>query len=207
MEKYPKYVEKYPIEKLKLNDWNPNELDGEMMKKLVRSIKERKFIVPIVANKEGIIVDGEHRYLASKECGLKEVSVILVDMEADDMKLSTLGLNNIRGCDSPIKLAKLLQDLNQRHTLSEISEKIGYGAEELKDKLELLKIPEDMLEKLKEDARKMEAEMPSVMHFAVSKEQEKVILEALESVKGNNNGERLYQICSAYLKQKVKNEK
>lgn len=203
MEEYPKYVEKYPLEKLKLNDWNPNEVDADMMNKLVRSIKERKFIVPIVANVEGIIIDGEHRYLASEECGLKEVPVILVDMTGDEMKLSTLGLNNIRGCDSPIKLAKLLQDLNERHSLAEISEMAGYSSEALKDKLELLKIPEDMLQKLKEEAKKVEEELPAVLHFSVSKEQEKLITEVLEKEAGKSNGEKLYALC---LKQKPKNE-
>lgn len=206
MSEFPRYAENYPIDKLSINDWNPNEMDSEMMGKLIKSIKERKFIVPIVANEDGIIVDGEHRYLASKECGLKEVPVIIVDMEADDMKIATLGLNNIKGCDSPIKLAKLLQDLNERHSLAEISERTGYGNETLKDKLELLKIPEDMLQKLKENARKQGEEMPSVLHFQVSKEQEKIIIEALEKEKGRSNGEKLYALCFAYLKQKPKDD-
>lgn len=212
MEEYPKYVGNYPIEKLKINDWNPNEMDKWKMKRLKQSILDRKFIVPIVANTEGKISDGEHRYIATLELNkeghnIKTVPVMVVDMDEDEMKMSTLGLNNIRGCDSPIKLAKMLQDLNQRHSLLEISEKIGYGAEEMKDKLELLKIPEDLLQQLKDNAKKQEGEMPSVLHFQVSKEQEKLILEALEKEKGKSNGEKLYQICDLYLKQKPENEK
>jgi ParB/RepB/Spo0J family partition protein len=206
MPEYPKYVEDYPIEKLTLNDWNPNEMDLEKMKSLERSIKERGFLVPIVANKDGKIIEGEHRYLASKECGLKQVPVMLAEMEEDEMKMSTIGLNNIRGCDSPIKLAKLLQDLNQRHSLQEIAEKIGSGSESLKDKLELLKIPGDLLQQLKENSVIQEQEVPSVLHFAVSKEQEKTIMQALELFEGKSKGEKLYALCTAYIRQKPKNE-
>jgi hypothetical protein len=45
------------------------------------------------------------------------------------------------------------------------------------------------------------------MNFAVSKEQEKLINEALEMSIGKSKGEKLYYICSAYLKDKSKNEK
>lgn len=207
MSEYPKYVEKFPIEKLTVNNWNPNEMDTVTIDKLKKSILDRKFIVPIVANKEGIIVDGEHRYLATVELNelgqdIKELPVVLVDMEEDEMKMSTIGLNNIRGCDSPLKLAKLLQDLNQRYSLSEISERVGYGNDEIKDKLKLLKMPEDVIQKLRENAELQEQEIPIVLHFLISKEQEITVEEALKKFQGNSKGERLFALCKAYLKQK-----
>ena len=202
MSEYPKYVENYPIEKLRLNNWNPNKMNQTKFQSLIKSIQQRKFIVPIVANKEGLISDGEHRYLAGKECKLKEVPVILVDMSEDELKLSTLGLNGIKGENSPLAMAKLLQDLNQRYSLTEISSLIGAVDEELRDKLELLKIPEGLLEKLKEDAKKQEQVLPVVLHFSITKEQEKVIDEALERERGRSKGEKLYALCSAYLKEK-----
>jgi ParB/RepB/Spo0J family partition protein len=205
MSEYPKYVEKFPIEKLTVNGWNPNEMDTATIEKLKKSILDRKFIVPIVANKDGIIVDGEHRYLASiqlNESGqnIKEVPVVLVDMEEDEMKMSTIGLNNIRGCDSPLKLAKLLQDLNQRYSLSEISERVGYGSDEMQDKIELLKMPEDAIQKLKESAKLQEQEVPVVLHFMIAKEQEVTIEEALKKFSGISKGERLFALCLAHLK-------
>jgi len=199
-EKYPKYVDDYPLEKLKLNNWNPNKMDKAKFESLVRSIKERKFIVPIVANKDGIISDGEHRYLASKECALTAVPVILVDMTEDELKLSTLGLNGIKGENSPLAMAKLLQELNQHFSLKEIASLIGGGESELKDKLELLKLPDGLIEKLKEDAKIQEQLMPIVMNFVLNKTQQKTVITALDKCGGKSKSEKLEEICVAYLK-------
>lgn len=203
-EQYPKYIEDYPIEKLRLNNWNPNKMNKTKFNSLVRSIKERKFIVPIVANKDGLISDGEHRFLASKKCGLKTARVILVDMTEDELKLSTLGLNGIRGENSPLAMAKLLQDLNERYSLSEIAGLIGAVDDELKDKLELLKMPEGMLEKLKEEAKKQEQNIPIVMNFVLNKNQEMSILKAFDMCQEKSKAEKLEAICIAYIKEKDK---
>lgn len=195
---YPQYIEEYPIANLKLNGWNPNKMDEVKFKSLVRSIKERKFIVPIIANTKGTVIDGEHRYLASKECGLETVSVITVDMTEDEMKLGTLGLNGIRGENIPLKLAQLLQDLNQRYSLDEIAERIGFDSGFLKDRLELLKIPEDLVKQLEEDAKLREQELPVVLNFVLTKEQESIITGILEQVEGKSRGEKLVCLCNAY---------
>jgi ParB/RepB/Spo0J family partition protein len=201
-QEYPQYIEEYPLEKLKLNDWNPNKMDGGTLKSLVHSIQQRKFIVPIVISSEGLIIDGEHRYLASKECGLEKVPVIVVEMSTDEMKLGTLGLNGIRGENIPLQMAKLLHDLHQRYSLEEIAESIGYKQEDVKDKLQLLEIPENLLQKLKVEAGIRETQLHSVLNFVMSQEQEKYVLEALEEVEGNNRTEKLLSLCKAYLKEK-----
>lgn len=197
-EKYPQYIENYPIEEITLNDWNPNKMDEGKFKSLIRSIKERKFLVPIVINKDGVVVDGEHRYLACKECNLESVPVIKVDMTVDEMKLSTLGLNGIRGENIPLEFAKLLQDLNQRYSLEEISEFIGFRAEDIKDKLELLKIPEDLIKQLREESNVREQTLPVMVNFVLNKEQAEKLFTTLEKVEGTNRGEKLMALCEAY---------
>jgi hypothetical protein len=132
------------------------------------------------------------------------VRVILVDMTEDELKLSTLGLNGIRGENSPLAMAKLLQDLNERYSLSEIASLIGAVDDELKDKLELLKIPEGMLKKLQEEARKQEQSLPIVMSFVLNKSQEKIVARAFEKNKEKSKAEKLEAVCSAYLKEKDK---
>lgn len=204
-QKYPQYIEEYPLENLKLNDWNPNKMDDNTLKSLVRSIQERKFIVPIVISSDGLIIDGEHRYLASKECGLEKVPVIVVEMSTDEMKLGTLGLNGIRGENIPLQMAKLLHDLHQRYSLEEIAQSIGYRYEDIKDKLQLLEIPEHLLQKLKADAEEREKQLRSVLNFVMSQEEEKYVLETLEQVEGNNRAEKLLVLCRAYLKGESQN--
>lgn len=204
-EKYPQYIENYPIENISLNDWNPNKMDEGKFKSLIRSIKERKFLVPIVINKDGVVVDGEHRYLASKECKLENVPVIQVDMTVDEMKLSTLGLNGIRGENVPLEFAKLLQDLNQRYSLEEISEFIGFRAEDIKDKLELLKIPEDLIKQLREESNVREQTLPVMVNFVLNKEQAEKFFATLEKVEGTNRGEKLMVLREAYERVKEQN--
>ncbi len=206
METYPKYIEQYPLESITLNDWNPNRMDDEKFRSLVMSIRKRKFLVPIVVNKDGVVMDGEHRYLASKECGLENVPVVQVDMTLDEMKLGTLGLNGIRGENSPLSFAKLLQDLNQRYSLEEIADLIGFGVATIKDKLELLKIPDDIVKKLQEEAAMKEQELPVVLNFVLSKKESEYVLSVLDACSGKSRSERLISLCGFYLSQKNINE-
>jgi hypothetical protein len=88
--------------------------------------------------------------------------------------------------------------------LSEIASLIGAVDDELKDKLELLKIPEGMLKKLQEEARKQEQSLPIVMSFVLNKSQEKIVARAFEKNKEKSKAEKLEAVCSAYLKEKDK---
>ena len=95
-----------------------------------------------------------------------------------------------------------ISELNQKYTLDELSLKVGFGLNDLKDKLALTQVTQEFMDKLKKDAEDREQEVPTVMNFAVSKEQEKTINEALARVQGKSKGEKLYSLCSVYLKQK-----
>jgi ParB-like chromosome segregation protein Spo0J len=48
------------------------QLSTEEYESLKQSIKENGLWVPIVVNKDGVILDGHHRYKACQELGIKE---------------------------------------------------------------------------------------------------------------------------------------
>jgi len=82
-------MEIYPYEK------NPRKND-EAVKYVANSIKEFGFKVPIVIDKNGVIVAGHTRYKASKKLGLKEVPCIIADdLNEDQIKAFRLADNKV----------------------------------------------------------------------------------------------------------------
>jgi N-acetylglutamate synthase-like GNAT family acetyltransferase len=73
-----------PIEKLKLNEYNPKEMTEKERKDLEMSIKRfgivDPFIVNSAKNRYGIIIGGNQRYLICKDLGFKKVPVIWVNI-------------------------------------------------------------------------------------------------------------------------------
>ena len=66
------------IEELKMYEKNPRKND-DSVDYVANSIKEFGFKVPIVIDKDNVIVTGHTRYKASKKLGLKEVPCIIAD--------------------------------------------------------------------------------------------------------------------------------
>ncbi len=195
--------------KLKPNDYNPNIMTDEQFDSLVQDFKENGFVgQPIIATKDNIIIDGENRWRCAGFLNYKKVPVVYFNPKnKNHQKMLTIAWNAKRGEFSPTKLAGIIQELNQKHTLDELSGKLGFSVEHLKDTMSMSELTPEFVEKLKKEAEEQEKEIPTVMNFAVSREQEKLINEALEMSIGKSKGEKLSYICSAYLKQKPKNGK
>jgi len=185
------------------NKYNPNIMENEKFESLMEDLKENGWIgQPVVVNKKFEIIDGFHRWRAASILNFEKIPVVIFQPESEEhQKIVTIALNSKRGEMNPLKLAGLISELNQKYTLDELSLKLGFGVADLKDKLALTQVTVEFMEKLKKDAEDREREVPIVMNFAVSKEQEKTINDALAKIKGKSKGEKLYSLCSAYLKQ------
>ncbi|MFZ2193158.1 MAG: ParB/RepB/Spo0J family partition protein [Candidatus Moraniibacteriota bacterium] len=206
MSKEKIYSEIQMVDPLKVNPnkYNPNLMTEIQFAGLVADFEENGWIgQPVVVNNKFEIIDGFHRWKASMKLGFEKIPVVVFQPENEEhQKIVTIALNSKRGEMNPLKLAGLISELNQKYTLEELSTKLGFGVADLKDKLALTQVTAEFIEKLKKDAENREKEIPTVMNFAVSKEQEKIINEALARVKGKSRGEKLYSLCSVYLKQK-----
>jgi 16S rRNA G966 N2-methylase RsmD len=105
------------IGKIRPNDWNPNSMDARMFAVLIKNIEKEGFIEPVIITKDGVIVNGEHRWRALQQMGEKVISVVRLDMKSTDprAKLESLSLNNIHGENIEDKLAAVLADLEHVH--------------------------------------------------------------------------------------------
>jgi ParB-like chromosome segregation protein Spo0J len=74
----PLRLEQWPIGRLRGYEHNPRKND-EVVDKMVASIKEFGFRIPIVAQSDGLVVDGHLRLKAAIQLGLKDVPVVLAD--------------------------------------------------------------------------------------------------------------------------------
>jgi DNA modification methylase len=77
------------ISEIKVNPNNPRLIKDEKFKKLVQSIKsfpEMLNIRPIVVNQDLVILGGNMRYKACKEAGMKEIPVIIADLNEDQQR-------------------------------------------------------------------------------------------------------------------------
>jgi len=142
-----------PLAKIQTNDYNPNEMRGQLFQTLVKTMKENGYVLPILVrklpNSEMFeIVDGEHRRRAYQEVypDATEIAVVVTaDPSLTKAKIQTLVMNNVRGEENMIKLAKVIQDLQQdgEMSLEEIEEVTGYRASRLDNILGMLNLPED----------------------------------------------------------------
>lgn len=101
------------VGELRPNDYNPNRQDAATQRMLRQSIREDGFTQPIVATKDGVIVDGEHRWIAAQDEGMAQVPVVYVDMTEAQRRISTIRHNKARGSHDVALDAALLRDLDK----------------------------------------------------------------------------------------------
>lgn len=83
------------IGEIKPYEKNPRKND-EAVEYVANSIREFGFKVPIVIDKDGIIIAGHTRYKASKKLGLKEVPCIVADdLNEEQIKAFRLADNKV----------------------------------------------------------------------------------------------------------------
>lgn len=83
------------INEIKPYENNPRKND-EAIKYVAESIKQFGFKVPIVIDKNGVIVAGHTRYKASKKLGLEEVPCIVADdLNEEQIKAFRLADNKV----------------------------------------------------------------------------------------------------------------
>lgn len=136
------------IDDLEPNDYNPNDMEAEFFEAIVAQVKEEGMNQPVLVRlnpeKPGkfLIVDGEHRWRASKIAGKKKIGVIVVPFDETRAKVRTLSMNSLRGQNIPIKLARLLVDLHKEYTPQQVRAMTGIGEDDQTSVLKLLQVPE-----------------------------------------------------------------
>lgn len=138
-------VEYVDVDTVHPNKYNPNRQDPHDFELLLRSMREDGFTQPIVVQRASReIVDGEHRWRAAREIGMKRVPIVLVDMTPEQMRISTLRHNRARGSEDGDLASQLLRDLRELGALEWAQDSLMIGDDELQKLIDDVKAPDDL---------------------------------------------------------------
>lgn len=104
-------IKSMKLEELKVYENNPRKND-EAVPYVAASIKEFGFKVPIIIDKDKVIIAGHTRYKAAKELKLKTVPVIVADDLTEDQVKAFRLIDNKTQELSSWDFSKLLDELN-----------------------------------------------------------------------------------------------
>lgn len=144
-----------PVEFIIPNSNQPRKnFDVESIEELALSIKEKGVLQPILVRPVGDkyeIVFGERRFRAAMRAGLKEVPVMIITLD-DKEALETAVIENIHRKDlNPMEEAEAYQYMLEKFNLTqeELSKKIGKSRPAIANTLRLLKLPDNIKEKIR----------------------------------------------------------
>jgi ParB/RepB/Spo0J family partition protein len=192
------------VARLEPNPWNPNRMSDEMLHKLKAYVKREGLVEPIVVrplNDGYQILGGYHRWKIAKELGYETVPCAVVDLDDRRAKILSVNLNEMKGQSVSSLLSELVHDLSQELTLEDLESQLPYSEAELKDALDVMKIPDGLEAYLDEEVAKAERERPHILSFVVEDVEtvEKAIEKASQAGGGLTRGKALVELARAYL--------
>ncbi len=143
------------LEQIKPSPFQPREdFDSQNMEELTRSIKEKGVIQPVLVRRKGEdyeLIAGERRLRAANLLNLKEIPVIIKDVEDRDSLEMALIENIQRQSLNPIEEAHAYQYLIDKFkvTQEKISEVLGKARVSITNTLRLLNLPQEIQEEMK----------------------------------------------------------
>lgn len=127
-----------PARKLRPNGWNPNRVFTPELRLLERSILSLGWIQPVVANPDGVIIDGFHRWRLSQDSPAVRqrynghVPVATVDVDEPTAMALTVRINRAKGSHAATSMSELAHRIVNDHGWSRdrLADEIGAtGAE------------------------------------------------------------------------------
>ena len=142
-------------EQIRPNPFQPREdFNPESIKELAQSIKEKGVIQPLLVRRKGDyyeLIAGERRLRACNSLAIKEIPIIVKDVDDRDSLEYALIENIQRESLNPIEEAHAYQHLIDKFqvTQEKISEVIGKARTTIANTLRLLKLPHEIQEEMK----------------------------------------------------------
>lgn len=137
-----------PIDRVDPNPGQPRQMMGDLSE-LIASIGEKGIIEPLVVRQRGDryqIVAGERRYQAAVQVGIREVPVVIRDV--DDTEVLELALvENLQRKDlTPFEEAEALQSLAGRsgYTHEDLARRLGKSRTSITESLSIAGMPEEV---------------------------------------------------------------
>jgi len=142
-------------EQIRPNPFQPREdFDLNTIEELAQSIKEKGVIQPLLVRNKGDyyeLIAGERRLRACNSLGIKEIPIIVKDVDDKDSLEYALIENIQREGLNPIEEAHAYQHLIDKFqvTQEKISEGLGKARTTIANTLRLLKLPHEIQEEMK----------------------------------------------------------
>ena len=143
------------IGQIKANPFQPREsFDDTTITELAQSIKEKGVIQPLLVRRQGDnyeLIAGERRLRAATVLGLKELPIIVKDVNDQDSLELALIENIQRESLNPIEEAHAYQHLMEQFKITQerISEVMGKARATITNTMRLLKLPHEVQQELK----------------------------------------------------------
>jgi ParB-like chromosome segregation protein Spo0J len=147
------------------------------------------------------ILGGYHRWKIATDLGYETVPCAVVELDDRRAKILSVNLNEMKGQSVSSLLSELVHDLSQELTLEDLETQLPYSEAELKDTLELMKIPDGLEAYLDEEVAKAERERPHILSFVVEDVEtvEQAIEKASQRAGGLTRGKALVEVARTYL--------
>jgi len=142
-------------EEIKPNPLQPREIfDTQGMEDLIQSIKEKGLIQPLLVRRRQDayeLIAGERRLRAAKSLGIKEIPVIIKNVEDQDSLELALIENIQRENLNPIEEARAYQYLVEKFKITQerLSEVLGKARTTVANTLRLLNLPQEIQEEMR----------------------------------------------------------
>ena len=137
-----------PIDQLDPNPNQPRQVMGDLSE-LMASIAEKGIIEPIIVRQRGSrfqIIAGERRYQAAVQVGIREIPIVI--REVDDNEIIEIALvENIQRKDlTPFEEAEALQSLGERcgYTHEDMARRLGKSRTAITESLSLNNMPDEV---------------------------------------------------------------
>jgi ParB family chromosome partitioning protein len=137
-----------PIDHIDANPNQPRQVMGDLSE-LMASIAEKGIIEPLIVRQRGPrfqIIAGERRYQAAVQIGLREIPIVI--REVDDNEVIEIALvENIQRKDlTPFEEAEALQSLGTRcsYTHEDMARRLGKSRSAITESLSLNNMPDDV---------------------------------------------------------------
>ena len=129
-------VKKVPLNIIKFDETNPNELSKDQMEALKLTMEKYGYLAPVILNKDFTIVDGEHRVRIYQELGKQEIQAYVIDVDQIDLKILRQLMNKLRGEHDKQKDANEFKSIFDAGKLDEFSKLLAKPKEEFESILE-----------------------------------------------------------------------
>ncbi len=148
-------IKQLPLAQIKPSPLQPREdFDQQSLEELTQSIKEKGVIQPVIVRRRGDyyeLIAGERRFRAANLLNLKEIPVIVKDVDDRDSLELSLIENIQRQNLNPMEEARAYQYLIDKFQLTQdrLSEVLGKARVSVTNTLRLLKLPREIQDEIK----------------------------------------------------------